>query len=124
MISNFLHKKDSKDKRKSKMEANPSESLTAQILDIRQQLTKYINQTTQNFLVFNDRVNNLQTEVESLLTQTSEIDGVDVEGFRKMETKIADMSEEITKLNEAVYVNIKECLVDILNMIQKQKTAS
>ena len=44
-----------------------------------------------------------------------------LDSFREMETNIAQMSKEIARINEAVYVNIKECLLEIFTFIEELK---
>lgn len=103
---------------------DPNELLDSrqQILEMRQRLMEYIKKTTQNFSIINDRLNKIQGEADKLPTEKSGVSGsIDVDSFKKMEIKIAEISEEINNLNKTVNITIKEYLQEIYIFIQEQK---
>jgi len=103
---------------------NPNEPLNSnqQISEIRLRLTEFMQETTENFAVLNNRLNKIQAEMDKLSTEPSEIKGsVDVDSFKKMEAKVAEMSEEINQVNNLVNGTIKNYIMEIYLFMQEQK---
>jgi len=64
----------------------------------------------------------MQSQVDKLSTETPDINGnTDVDSFKKMEIKIAEMSKEIANINKTVNVTIKENLKEIFIFMQEEK---
>ena len=117
MIDSIFHKKNPKESDDPNKLSNSQE----QISEMRQRLIEYVRKSTQNFSIINDRLNKIQVEVDKLSTEISGINNTDVDNSKRMETKIAEMSEEINKINKTVNVTIKEYLQEIYILIQEQK---
>ena len=75
---------------------------------------EHMQKTTENFAMFNSRLDKIQAE-------TGIVGSVDVDSFKQMEIKVAEMSEEINKVNNLVNGTIKNYVQEIYLYMQEQK---
>lgn len=73
-----------------------------QILELYKQLMEYIQKINQNHSQFNDRLNKVQDKIDDLLATTMRTKDIDVDRFRTMETKLAEVSEDINNLKTII----------------------
>ena len=97
-----------------------------QILELHQQLIEYVQNTNQHYSKLTDRLNTIQKKVDKLPTKPSvrtQTITSDVDRFTNIEAKIAEMSEEINKLDTLLNVTIKDYLNKIYLLVQEHVSA-
>lgn len=81
-----------------------------QIAELHQRLIEYIQKTTQNFSILQDRFDTIQVEVNKISTQTSITNDHYSSRFKNIETKMTQISNEIDKLYTIINVNKERSL--------------
>lgn len=81
-----------------------------QIVELHQRLIEYIKKTTYNFSILQDRLDQIQVTMDSISTDTSENNDNHITRFKKIETKITEISDEIDKLYTIINVNKERSL--------------
>ena len=96
-----------------------------QTLETRQRLTEFIQRTTENFAILNDKQNRVQAKMDKLSSAGSEptetTNWADADSFKKLEAKVAEMSEEINQMNNLINGTIKNYIQEIYLFMQDQK---
>jgi TolA-binding protein len=74
-----------------------------EIIEIRRRLIDYIQRTTENFSLMNDRLDKIQAKVEKLPDNMSSSDDAgNVDRLHEMEFQIAQMSKEVSDIRVTV----------------------
>jgi septation ring formation regulator EzrA len=81
-----------------------------QIAELHQRLIEYIQKTTQNFSILQDRFDEIQVTVDKISTQTSKTNDQYSSRFKKIETQMTQISDEIDKLYTIINVNKERSL--------------
>ena len=90
--------------------SNVSLNHREQIAELHQRLIEYIQKTTQNFSILQDRLDRIQVNVDKISKQTSITNDQYSSRFKKIEAKMTQISDEIDKLYTIINVNKERSL--------------